>query len=670
MTISFGACESSAGSGGRRLLGQPLPNRRRRGHLGLCLLRRLRRRRLRYGLLSAACHLPRPIAPTTSAPQATPPASAAPSLPTPPAPPPTGLPPTAPATSRLSVTSPRAHGTSRPPPSVAGTGGGVSTVIATPSWQTGTGVPSARTGRYTPDVSFSASAHDGYFACMAAVSRRRLRHFKWQLRLHRLLRNLGRRARHGRRGRAARSETWRRARQPQSANSTRWPPPCPRPSTTRPSPPAASAVAASTPPASATTASPAPLEPARQPGFTVGTGYDEATGLGSLDVQVFLNNYLSSTKLTPTVVVVPTPNSITTAQSLSVLVTVNGGTGNPIPTGSVTLTSGSYASAATALAAGSATINVPAGSLAAGTDTLTATYSSDTNYNPETGTATVTVAQGPTFTIAGTAATVTAGATTGNTSTITVAPTSGFTGTVTLTAAVTASPSGAVNAPTFSFGSTSPVSITSGSTHRHAHHLHYGKPDCVLCCRQSSPAWNPLVRAGRRGSGLPAFVFGSHLGDAPGGRCSAGSSFSALTGGIIACGGGKSNPAPQSPPRHHRWHLHHHRHRHLRRNHRLQHHHPHRAIRGGTRSTWEPAHQLRRTAPRPIHACRRTISSKHRSSAMTAKALENPQPAPSKSARLSRARRTAILKALADPRRFELLEQIAEPNARWGARRR
>jgi len=48
------------------------------------------------------------------------------------------------------------------------TGGGVSTVIPTPSWQIGTGVPSARTGRYTPDISFSASGHDGYLACFAA----------------------------------------------------------------------------------------------------------------------------------------------------------------------------------------------------------------------------------------------------------------------------------------------------------------------------------------------------------------------------------------------------------------------------------------------------------------------------------------------------------------------
>ncbi len=54
-------------------------------------------------------------------------------------------------------------------PVIAASGGGVSKFIKTPSWQTGKGVPSARAGRYTPDVAFSASGHDGYFACMAAA---------------------------------------------------------------------------------------------------------------------------------------------------------------------------------------------------------------------------------------------------------------------------------------------------------------------------------------------------------------------------------------------------------------------------------------------------------------------------------------------------------------------
>jgi len=71
------------------------------------------------------------------------------------------------------------------------------------------------------------------------------------------------------------------------------------------------------------------------------------------------------------------------------------------------------------------------------------------------------IGTGPSFTITGTPVTVEAGATTGNTSTITVTPTGGFTGIVALTAAVTSSPSGAVDPPTLSFGSSAPgVDIT------------------------------------------------------------------------------------------------------------------------------------------------------------------------------------------------------------------
>jgi hypothetical protein len=52
---------------------------------------------------------------------------------------------------------------------VAASGGGVSGFIATPSWQTGTGVPTTRSGRYTPDIAFSAAGHDGYFGCLNAA---------------------------------------------------------------------------------------------------------------------------------------------------------------------------------------------------------------------------------------------------------------------------------------------------------------------------------------------------------------------------------------------------------------------------------------------------------------------------------------------------------------------
>lgn len=50
---------------------------------------------------------------------------------------------------------------------MGGTGGGISTHIAKPSWQLGFG-DTANSGRNTPDVAFTASQHDGYFTCMAA----------------------------------------------------------------------------------------------------------------------------------------------------------------------------------------------------------------------------------------------------------------------------------------------------------------------------------------------------------------------------------------------------------------------------------------------------------------------------------------------------------------------
>ncbi|AEU38027.1 protease pro-enzyme activation domain-containing protein [Granulicella mallensis] len=49
-----------------------------------------------------------------------------------------------------------------------GTGGGVSAIIAKPDWQTGIGIP-ADGFRDVPDVSFSSSRHDGYLICLASA---------------------------------------------------------------------------------------------------------------------------------------------------------------------------------------------------------------------------------------------------------------------------------------------------------------------------------------------------------------------------------------------------------------------------------------------------------------------------------------------------------------------
>ena len=98
----------------------------------------------------------------------------------------------------------------------ASSGGGVSSYIATPSWQTGTGVPSAKAGRYTPDVAFSAAGHDGYFACMADRRRQLRRQLPESVWFHLFLRDFRRGAGHGGHYRAARSEGGQGARQPES----------------------------------------------------------------------------------------------------------------------------------------------------------------------------------------------------------------------------------------------------------------------------------------------------------------------------------------------------------------------------------------------------------------------------------------------------------------------
>jgi hypothetical protein len=91
-----------------------------------------------------------------------------------------------------------------------------------------------------------------------------------------------------------------------------------------------------------------------------------------------------------------------------------------------------------------------------------ATGSGQSNSAVATAAYTIQLAAG-TFDLAGTTVTMAAGAIGGNTSTITITPSGGFTGAIELSGAITASPAGAQNAPTLSFGSTSPVNITSPS---------------------------------------------------------------------------------------------------------------------------------------------------------------------------------------------------------------
>lgn len=165
-------------------------------------------------------------------------------------------------------------------------------------------------------------------------------------------------------------------------------------------------------------------------GYNTNTGYDLATGLGSVDANQLVMYWGTATgSSVATVTVTPAASNINSSQSVNVTATVTGGAGTP--TGTVTLSGGGYNSSAQTLSGGSYTFTVPANSLSGGTDTLTVTYSGDASYASAIGTATVTVIA-PTFTLSATNVTVKAGSS--GSSTVTITPVDGYTGSVVLTA--------------------------------------------------------------------------------------------------------------------------------------------------------------------------------------------------------------------------------------------
>ncbi len=153
-------------------------------------------------------------------------------------------------------------------------------------------------------------------------------------------------------------------------------------------------------------------------GYSAGTGYDQATGLGSLNVANVVNAWpaTSAGQATATVTVSPAAASTFANNTLEVTVTLQGANGSPqtslgaiiTPTGSVTLTISSdsnFSAIGTLSAIGNVTFSIPANILTAGTSpTLTASYAGDAVYAAATGSASVQIKAGtaptPTITIA------------------------------------------------------------------------------------------------------------------------------------------------------------------------------------------------------------------------------------------------------------------------------
>jgi hypothetical protein len=173
-------------------------------------------------------------------------------------------------------------------------------------------------------------------------------------------------------------------------------------------------------------------------GYNTTTGYDLATGLGSVDAAKLVADWVPLASPTLTVTAA-TPNPATTVQTIQVPVSVSGSSGTP--TGRVTLTGGGFTSEEQLLTNGSTVFNIPGNSLNAGTDTLTVIYSGDSTYQSGSGRSAVTVT-GSTYALSATApAAVASGSSTS--SSVTVTGSGSYVGTVSLTCALTAYPSGA-----------------------------------------------------------------------------------------------------------------------------------------------------------------------------------------------------------------------------------
>ena len=127
-------------------------------------------------------------------------------------------------------------------------------------------------------------------------------------------------------------------------------------------------------------------------GYNATTGYDQGSGLGSLNVTNVVNASVwtgSGGTAAATVTVSPSASTISVNQMMTVGVTVAGtGTG---PTGTVTLVGGGYVAPLQVLQNGAASFPIPADSLAGGTDSLYVNYSGDSTYAQTYNSATVTV---------------------------------------------------------------------------------------------------------------------------------------------------------------------------------------------------------------------------------------------------------------------------------------
>jgi uncharacterized protein (TIGR03437 family) len=132
-------------------------------------------------------------------------------------------------------------------------------------------------------------------------------------------------------------------------------------------------------------------------GFTAGTGYDQVTGLGSVNTYNLVTSWNAggtTTRSVAKIVLSSDASSITPADTTTVTATVQGSNG-VTPSGTVTFFLGSTTLGSSTLTGSggtaTATLAVKGAQLTLGTVTITAQYSGDSSFTGATGSVTVTV---------------------------------------------------------------------------------------------------------------------------------------------------------------------------------------------------------------------------------------------------------------------------------------
>jgi uncharacterized protein (TIGR03437 family) len=129
-------------------------------------------------------------------------------------------------------------------------------------------------------------------------------------------------------------------------------------------------------------------------------GYDQVTGLGSIDGFNFVTAWHTGallSKTTPTVSVAADPDTLTASGSTALTATVSG-SGPYTPSGTITFSAGSTTlgmatvSGSSGTATATLTVSGSAAGLITGSNTITATYAGDSSFNSATGSATLTIA--------------------------------------------------------------------------------------------------------------------------------------------------------------------------------------------------------------------------------------------------------------------------------------